>query len=260
MTENVDETREITLNKGDSVRIRTMSFAISCILLVMSIPTLIVQTNKIPYVGSKPINEELGHDLLAQDNGSISEPTSDFGKRQRIDIPEIPAESPCQCRLPFYPAGNCTLCFYVPSYTENNFVRLKQYSKEAAKEKCVDELKGEIPSSEWFYKLPVIQPVLAKEQLVILQREISVEAALWFGATWDINKEEYLSDKGKSEIIQRTTNILILESQVFRWSYGIFIVKDGTIVTDLITQTNEKTTTYYLALVLTRDQVFHLFF
>ena len=145
MTANVDETREITLNKADSVRIRTMSFAISCILLVMSIPTLIVQTNKIPYVG---INEEQGYGLPAQDNGSISEPTSDFGKRQRIDIPEIPTESTCICPLPFYPAGNCTLCFYVPSYNENNFVILEQYSKEAAKEKCVDELKGAIPSSE----------------------------------------------------------------------------------------------------------------
>ena len=148
MTGNVDETREITLNKGDSVRIRTMSVAISCILLVMSIPTLIVQTNKIPYEGSKPINEELGYDHPAQDNGSISEPTSDFGKMQRIDILEIPAESPCQCRLPFYPAENCTMCVYVPSYTQNNFVILEQYSKEAAIEKCVDELEGEIPSSE----------------------------------------------------------------------------------------------------------------
>ena len=148
MAGNVDETREFTLNKGDSVRIRIISFAISCIFLVMSIPILIAQTNKIPYVGSKPINEKIGYDLPAKDNGSITEPTSVFGEMQQIDLPDIPIESTCECPHPFYPAGNCTLCLYVPSYTENNFVKLEQYSKEEAKEKCVDELKGEIPSSE----------------------------------------------------------------------------------------------------------------
>ena len=60
-----------------------------------------------------------------------------------------------------------------------------------------------------FINNPLCNRFLAKEQLVILQREISDEAALWFGATWDINKEEYLSDKGNSEIIQRTTNLVL---------------------------------------------------
>ena len=58
-----------------------------------------------------------------------------------------------------------------------------------------------------FINNPLCNRFLAKEQLVILQREISAEAALWFGATWDTNKEEYLSDKGNSEIIQRTTKL-----------------------------------------------------
>lgn len=61
--------------------------------------------------------------------------------------------------------------------------------------------------------------ILAKEQVEILQKEISLEAIVWFGATWDVNKKEYLSDK------------------------------DGTIVTDLIARQNEKNTTYYLGLV-----------
>ena len=126
MTGNVDEPREITF-KGDSVRVRIISFAISCIFLVMSIPTLIAQTNRIPYVESKPINERIGYDIPAKDNGSISEPTSDFGEMQGIDIPKIPAESPCECRPPFYSAENCTLCFYVPSCTENNFIKVVKY-------------------------------------------------------------------------------------------------------------------------------------
>ena len=38
--------------------------------------------------------------------------------------------------------------------------------------------------------------ISAKEQLKILQKEISKDLTAWFGAYWDSEKEEYLSDKG----------------------------------------------------------------
>ena len=47
----------------------------------------------------------------------------------------------------------------------------------------------------------------AKEQLKILQQEISGGANLWFGATWDSKKEEYLSDKGRSVNVLRENQI-----------------------------------------------------
>ena len=47
----------------------------------------------------------------------------------------------------------------------------------------------------------------AKEQLKILQQQISGEANLWFGATWDSKKEEYLSDKGSSVNVLRENQI-----------------------------------------------------
>ena len=143
--ESFKETREITANKRGSIRIRAFCSVLSCFLLVVSIPILILQTNKtLEQNYEKPINDEPEYDLPAKENGSISEPAVGIVNRQRVEIPE----SPCKCPLPFYPAANCALCFHIPSYTENNFVRLEQYSKQAATKKCVDELKGEIPSSE----------------------------------------------------------------------------------------------------------------
>ena len=163
---------------------------------------MILQTNKtLEQNYEKPINDEPVYDLPAKENGSISEPAVSIVNRQRVEIPDIQTEPPCKCPLPFYPAANCALCFHIPSYTENNFVRLIQYSKQAAMEICVDELKGEIPSSELSSTSHKSNQFLAKEHLTILQKEISVEAAPWFGATWDSNKEEYLSDKGNSEIV-----------------------------------------------------------
>ena len=49
----------------------------------------------------------------------------------------------------------------------------------------------------------------ARKQLEILQQEISVEANLWFGATWDSKKEEYISDKGNSVNVLRQNQISI---------------------------------------------------
>ena len=63
-------------------------------------------------------------------------------------MPDMPKERSCKCRLPFYPLANCTLCYNIPAQKSGNFVRLEQYSKEAATKKCVDELHGEIPSSK----------------------------------------------------------------------------------------------------------------
>ena len=118
---------------------------------------MILQTNKtLEQNYEKPINDEPVYDLPAKENGLISGPDVSIVNRQRVEIPDIQTEPPCKCRLPFYPAENCALCFHIPSYTENNFVRLEQYSKQAAMKKCVDELKGEIPSSELPYHPQVI--------------------------------------------------------------------------------------------------------
>ena len=59
----------------------------------------------------------------------------------------------------------------------------------------------------------------ARKQLDILQKEISEETTAWFGASWDSEKTEYITDK------------------------------DGLNVTALITDKNEKLTTYYLVRV-----------
>ena len=152
--ENFQETREITVNKRGSIRI--FCSVLSCLLLVVSIPILILQTNKTQNERSKHIKNESEYDIPVKENGSISELAVSIGNRQRVEIPDIQTEPPCKCPLPFYPAANCALCFHIPSYTENNFVRLIQYSKQAAMEICVNELKGEVPSSELPYHLHFI--------------------------------------------------------------------------------------------------------
>ena len=158
MAANDEKNREIAVKKEDSLRIRTIVFVISCILLVISIPILIVhcthnvQTNKNQFERSKTEitrNDEQGYDHTTNENGSISEAADDVHRnRYRSNISGMSKERPCKCRAPFYPVENCAFCFFIPSFTENNFVMLEQYSKKAATKKCVDELKGEIPSSK----------------------------------------------------------------------------------------------------------------
>ena len=152
MAANDGKNREIAVKKEDSLRIRTIVFVISCILLVISIPILIVQTNKNQFERSKTEitrNDEQRYDHTTNENGSISEAADDEHRnRYRSHISGMSKERPCKCRAPFYPVENCAFCFFIPSFTENNFVMLEQYSKKAATKKCVDELKGEIPSSK----------------------------------------------------------------------------------------------------------------
>ena len=152
MAANGEKNREIAVKKGDSLRIRTIVFVISCIFLVISIPILIVQTNKNQFERSKTeitSNDEQGYDHTTNENGSNSGTADDVHRnRYRSHISGMSKERPCKCRAPFYPVENCAFCFFIPSFTENNFVMLEQYSKKAATKKCVDELKGEIPSSK----------------------------------------------------------------------------------------------------------------
>jgi len=69
---------------------------------------------------------------------------------------------------------------------------------------------------------------LAKQHLEILQKEISGEANLWFGATWDSKIEEYISDKGNSVIILRaipTSIYLGVQSRVvYNQKYDIIVI------------------------------------
>ena len=94
----------------------------------------------------------IGNDL--QDRDERTPVTEVFGLRhvRPALMPDMPKDRSerrsCKCRLPFYPVANCTLCYYIPAQTSQNFVRLDQFSKEAATKKCVDELHGEIPSSK----------------------------------------------------------------------------------------------------------------
>ena len=140
---NDEEDREIVVNKEDSIRIKTIVFVISCIVLVITIPILMVQANKNQLERSK--TEKTRNETNG--NGSISETAAGTRGKHRSNIHYMSEEGPCRCRPPFHQVGNCAFCFYIPSYIENNFVRLEQFTKQAATKKCVDELEGELPSS-----------------------------------------------------------------------------------------------------------------
>ena len=157
--------------------VRIIYFVITCILLVISIPILIYtfmagghrsddrtlpRYDFLPTIENEPDSEStIGNDLQLgvyhwrrlQDRDERTPVTEVFGLRHvrpalMPDMRHMPKERSCKCPLPFYPVANCTLCYYIPAQTSQNFVRLEQYSKEAATKKCVDELHGEIPSSK----------------------------------------------------------------------------------------------------------------
>ena len=146
--------------------VRIIYFAITCILLVISIPILIYafmdgrhrtpeRYDFLPTIENEPdsetvigIENKLKTDL--QDRDERTPVTEVFGLRpvRPAFTPDMPKERSCKCRLPFHPVANCTLCYYIPAQTSQNFESLDQYSKEAATKKCVDELHSEIPSSK----------------------------------------------------------------------------------------------------------------
>ena len=107
----------------------------------------------LPTIENEPDPESTSDNDL-QDRDERTPVTEVFGLRhvRPALMPDMPKDRSerrsCKCRLPFYPVANCTLCYYIPAQTSQNFVRLDQFSKEAATKKCVDELHGEIPSSK----------------------------------------------------------------------------------------------------------------
>ena len=158
----MEETKEITKRDSNRFRIKiiTIFSVISCILLVITIPVLIVETNKSnerPKTQNeklewsfKPEEARYESNKVPADESWLKSNTAvgDFSKRLNTAKKNGPS---CECRFPFYPVANCTFCFHIPSFTDNGFVRLERFSKEEATKKCFDELKGEIPSSELSY-------------------------------------------------------------------------------------------------------------
>ena len=84
-------------------------------------------------------------------SNSASKPALDMENRYRSDksiVQETVDDLDCNCRHPFYPAPNCTLCYYIPAYMELTYRRLELFDKKTATAKCIDELGGEIPHSK----------------------------------------------------------------------------------------------------------------
>ena len=151
------------LKKYQLCSVRFIYFAIACILLVISIPILIdtfmngrqrtlPRYDFLPTIENEPDSEStIGNDLQDRDERT---PVTEVFRLRHVrpalmpDMRHMPKERSCKCPPPFYAVANCTLCYYIPAQTSQNFVRLDQFSKEAATKKCVDELHGEIPSSK----------------------------------------------------------------------------------------------------------------
>lgn len=97
------------------------------------------------------------------------------------------------------------------------------------------EEKFLIVSYFWYFcgNCALLLNFVAIEQVNILQNETSSEAVFWFGAKWNSTMKEYISEKG---IFWYSSNISL--------SY----FQDGSVMTELVTQNSEKTTTYYLEL------------
>ena len=142
MPSNIAESREMIVHKDIDV-VKTICFAISCIISVLLMPIVIVKTNGRPIVSYFVQNQSNLNDTI--DNYGTPRPSVSIENLLRADKSDLT----CKCRFPFYPATNCTICYYIPSYYEKTYRRFELFDKETAVQKCKDELKGEIPHSEY---------------------------------------------------------------------------------------------------------------
>ena len=155
----------------------TISMSVSCMLLVISIPILIAHikrtsadaTHHESSTQSSPANlNQTVLFLIETSNSDVAWMPDDMempldnphqdqlkpitGPINMIKNIKTPPQngSSCQCRSPFQPAHNCTLCFHIPIRSAfRGFTAPELYNKTSAIQECSVKLGGEIPHSKF---------------------------------------------------------------------------------------------------------------
>ena len=143
--EFVETARVVVVSNENNFRNKTIcigiSMSISCMMLVISIPILIAHTTSMitaeilvknsTYILNQTSNTDVPSKPEIQDNlrpvpGSLrpvpsgistdDKPTTDRPTYRPRNDPQVKLVSEedidCKCRAPFYPASNCSLCYY----------------------------------------------------------------------------------------------------------------------------------------------------